>query len=439
MNINTAEHWNEVWAREGFQTWRTYPYLFNFILERIPPHASVLDIGCGVGVFLDRARKEKNCEVYGVDISPVAIDLLHKRGIKGHVFNSDEDELKFDKKFDVIVATEVLEHVTYEKRLLNAIIQNLAPDGIAFISVPDNTLSPLICEEHQRVYRAETLYVALTPHFSDIEIWSIPGENRFERKLLAICSNPIYTSPKQTEKVSAVIPTYNEEKYIARCIEGLLNQTHPPDEIIIIDDLSTDRTVEIAAQYPVDIYQPEGERIKSIAVSRAIGTYLAKNDLILSTDGDTVLAPEWIEMALEYLRSDEVLAVTGRIEPINPSLITELAAEIGNTLKQGRGFNTLFKRNFCTVEGCYTGISRGSDWRLWRDLAQKGEVIWDDRLVAYTELPTYGQKKNIALIFGLGLTASGIAFIAKRHYNIGAALTVPGIITTSYAAYRGAT
>ena len=237
------------------------------------------------------------------------------------------------------------------------------------------------------------------------------------------------------EKISVAIPVYNEEKNIARCIEGLLNQTHPPDEIIIVDDFSTDRTVEIASQYPVTIHKPE-KRIRSIAASRAEGMYLAKNNIILSTDGDSVLAPDWIEIALRDLEPDDVVAVTGRVAPLHPSPIALFFTFIANQQKKGRGCNTLFKRNFCTVERCYIGMGRGADWRLWDDLLSTGKVVYDTRVVAYTSLPSYAQRKNIALITGTGLLAAGIVLSAKKYRKTGIAITVPATAIIAYGAWR---
>src|SRR5215218_6489486 len=53
--------------------------------------------------------------------------------------------------------------------------------------------------------------------------------------------------------VSLYIPCYNVERFIARCIEGALAQTHSVDEILIIDDGCKDDTLKIAAKYPVRI------------------------------------------------------------------------------------------------------------------------------------------------------------------------------------------
>jgi len=54
-------------------------------------------------------------------------------------------------------------------------------------------------------------------------------------------------------KVSVVVPAYNEEAYIGNCLESLTNQKVKPDEIIVVNNNSTDATVKIAKRFPVRI------------------------------------------------------------------------------------------------------------------------------------------------------------------------------------------
>ena len=53
--------------------------------------------------------------------------------------------------------------------------------------------------------------------------------------------------------ISVVIPAYNEEKYIENCLKSLLSQEEMPDEIIVVDNNSTDQTSKIVKKYPVTL------------------------------------------------------------------------------------------------------------------------------------------------------------------------------------------
>ena len=55
------------------------------------------------------------------------------------------------------------------------------------------------------------------------------------------------------ESISVIIPAFNRESYVGQAIESALAQSHPPVEIIVVDDGSTDRTAEIARSYGISV------------------------------------------------------------------------------------------------------------------------------------------------------------------------------------------
>jgi (heptosyl)LPS beta-1,4-glucosyltransferase len=90
----------------------------------------------------------------------------------------------------------------------------------------------------------------------------------------------------QKSTISAVIITFNEEKYIAQCIDSLKDVA---DEIIVIDSFSTDQTVNIACNRGCHLIQSEW---KGYAETKNSGNALAKSDYILSIDADEALSDE---------------------------------------------------------------------------------------------------------------------------------------------------
>lgn len=99
------------------------------------------------------------------------------------------------------------------------------------------------------------------------------------------------------EKVSVIIPAYNVERFIAECVNSVRNQTYQNLEIIIVDDGSTDRTLEICEKLA-----SEDGRIKIVnnghgGVSRARNAGLdnVSGELIASVDSDDVILPDMIE------------------------------------------------------------------------------------------------------------------------------------------------
>lgn len=93
----------------------------------------VLDVGCGDGAFLSLL---KNCEKIGVDIAEAYIKIAKRRGL--NVFFHDI-ELPFDQhmgKFDIIIISDVLEHVLNPQRVLENIKKVLKRDGLIYVVIP---------------------------------------------------------------------------------------------------------------------------------------------------------------------------------------------------------------------------------------------------------------------------------------------------------------
>lgn len=112
-------------------------------------------------------------------------------------------------------------------------------------------------------------------------------------------------------KISLYIPCYNVDTYLARVLEGALQQSLPPDEILVIDDGSKDRTCEIAGRYPVKIVRHE--RNRGLAAARNTGIVTARNDLVAWLDADCVPDPQWLAILAATLRGDKVAMVGGRL------------------------------------------------------------------------------------------------------------------------------
>ena len=109
-------------------------------------------------------------------------------------------------------------------------------------------------------------------------------------------------------KVSVVIPTYNEEAYIATCLDALMKQLVKPDEIIIVNNNSTDRTVEIAKKYPVRIVNEEQQ---GMIQARNKGFDEAKYEIIARTDADTILPPDWIKKIKNNFLNKNIVGLSG--------------------------------------------------------------------------------------------------------------------------------
>lgn len=125
--------------------------------------------------------------------------------------------------------------------------------------------------------------------------------------------------------ISIICPIYNEEKYIARCIDSILAQDYPKDdmEVILVDGMSTDGTRNIvgeyAAQYPFIRLVDNSQRIVPPAMN--IGIRAAKGDIIIRLDAHAIFPVNYFTELVKNLRELKAENVGGvcRTLPVNDS------------------------------------------------------------------------------------------------------------------------
>ena len=116
-------------------------------------------------------------------------------------------------------------------------------------------------------------------------------------------------SDKDLPAVSFIIPTYNEEKRIGRCLKSIFSQDYPANlmEVIIVDGMSSDNTVEIAKKYPTRIIFNE-KRIVGNAMK--LGVQEAKNNVLAPIPADCELPTKnWLRSMVRPLSESEVAGV----------------------------------------------------------------------------------------------------------------------------------
>jgi len=117
------------------------------------------------------------------------------------------------------------------------------------------------------------------------------------------------TPEKSKLTVSAVVPAYNAERHIARAIDSILKQSLPADEIIVVDDGSTDGTAEVVKAYGDkvrDIFQENS----GVSVARNAGIEAANGNWIAFLDGDDEWCGEKLKLQTEHLLKNSELKWT---------------------------------------------------------------------------------------------------------------------------------
>ncbi len=112
-------------------------------------------------------------------------------------------------------------------------------------------------------------------------------------------------------RVSALIAAYNAESYIAEAVDSVLSQSHAPDEVIVVDDGSTDRTRAVLEGFGERVvFLSQRNRGQAAALNGALA--IATGDFLSFCDADDLWTPRKLELQLALLEtSGEIDAVFG--------------------------------------------------------------------------------------------------------------------------------
>ena len=110
--------------------------------------------------------------------------------------------------------------------------------------------------------------------------------------------------------ISIIIPVKNEEMVIEKCLQSLKQLDYPINkfEVIIVDGLSADKTVEIAKNYKAKVIT---NHLQTVAPGRNLGFLETKGELIAFSDADCVMDKNWLKNSLQYFQDKNVGGVGG--------------------------------------------------------------------------------------------------------------------------------
>lgn len=123
--------------------------------------------------------------------------------------------------------------------------------------------------------------------------------------------------------VSIIIPTYNAEKYIDGCLDSIKDQLDEEDEVLIIDDGSTDGTAEICKHYVSNKIHYIYQENSGVSAARNNGLQYAKGDWIFFVDADDYLFSGSLSKAKNAISNETELIVLGSTSSVDEVLIQQ--------------------------------------------------------------------------------------------------------------------
>src|SRR5215510_7150098 len=111
-------------------------------------------------------------------------------------------------------------------------------------------------------------------------------------------------------KISVIVCAHNEAAFLPACLHSLLAQTRPPDELVVINNASTDETHAVARQIPH--VRVVDEPRKGLVVARETGRRLATGEVLVYVDADCRAPLTWLErVERRFVRDPSLIALSG--------------------------------------------------------------------------------------------------------------------------------
>lgn len=203
--------------------------------------------------------------------------------------------------------------------------------------------------------------------------------------------------------LSVVIPLFNDEANICQCLASLRIELFAEDEIIIVDNGSTDHSVDLALQFQGESVKVLKLEVGTVAAVRNFGAQHAAGDILAFIDSDCLVQPGWRSACLKrLLNSEESIAATGSkclVPQDAPWFIRAWFAQRrpdGDVVYINSGNFIIKKSVFQSINGFDETLVTGEDSEICLRLRQIGCRVVEDARIAVIHL---GNPKTLAAFF----------------------------------------
>lgn len=200
--------------------------------------------------------------------------------------------------------------------------------------------------------------------------------------------------------ISLVMATYNGAKYIREQLDSILNQTVVPDEIIVVDDCSTDNTISVLSEYKdkgnIKIFV--NEKNKGVNANFEYAISLAQGDYICISDQDDVWFPNKIEVSLSKIKE---------IEDGKPACVSSFCTDVDSEL------NVISQKK----------IRKDSEWEypLYEDASQGSSLMFNkqmrDLILPLCKYFIYDHYIGVYSCFVGNRATKGVPLMYYRHHG----------------------
>ncbi len=339
----------------GRHDWQYFHWPRPDLLELVPQGAKrVLDVGCAAGVFGEILKRRDGCEVVGIELHGQAAE--EARGRLDQVIHGDVETLDAAGMgtFDAIVCGDVLEHLRDPEATLRKLRSLLSRDGTLVASFPNvrhmevlrglvngnwtYQAAGLLDRDHLRFFTRRSAEQLLeNAGFTVAQIRAVPGKGYAEWEAMGrpgelragklgmsglsaddaaefFVGQWLITAQPAAEidrgLTSIIVVTWDQLPYTQLCLDSIRDCTRLPHEIIVVDNGSTDGTVQwLAGQPGIQVIRNAENRGFAAAANQGLRAARGANLLLLNND--TVVTSGWLRRLLEHLHASDDVGLVG--------------------------------------------------------------------------------------------------------------------------------
>ncbi len=225
---------------------------------------------------------------------------------------------------------------------------------------------------------------------------------------------------------SVVMTTYNGSRFLRETIDSILNQSYENFEFIIVDDCSTDNTLEVIRSYSdARIKLFPNERNLGISHSRNKGLSLVTGSYVFATDQDDISLPDRLKKQIDFMVTNPQASMVASAakELRNGKTVSRYGGEVRPHILHWRLFTrcNIVHSSVCMKAEVIKShqlfydqtYHYAEDYALFHKLAEFGEIaILDEELVVYREHDT-----NASLKHNEEMSFNGRQFLKKQYYD----------------------
>lgn len=185
--------------------------------------------------------------------------------------------------------------------------------------------------------------------------------------------------------VSIIILNWNGEKHLAECLRSVLNTTYKPTEVIVVDNASSDNSLEVLSFFSVKVVR--NEKNVGYAAGNNIGFQHAKGKYVVTLNNDLKVAPTWLDLPVKRFEEDPQLGIVScrQMEYSNPEIIDTLYITASDfLLPSPAGFGKVFDHFPEYNRERYVFGANGASAVYRREMLDR-IGLFDERFFAYHE------------------------------------------------------